>query len=268
MSVRISVWLEDRMSSTHLRSGVTYIGLACLLPAAVQSLCSCAGLFFARVLCGEEEGSITLEVAALERYFDADDDTTYRRHVRFLVLTAAHCAHLLEWDRRLAGMPTGEVRETVAEHALAVGGPAHRLAPLLLMRILAHLCTTTLAEQQQADGAEQAQQEEVDLVPLASVFVPHATMLAIFHRLRISNRQERRVHTAMLLSALDTLEYRIEHSSNESERDKLEEDYDQIQEVRQWRRQRQASGYGWQRVVALTEGNTGWQVEIGRPVAA
>jgi hypothetical protein len=93
-------------------------------------------------------------------------------------------------------------------------------------------------------------------------------MLAIFHRLRISNRQERRVHTAMLLSALDTLEYRIEHSSNESERDKLEEDYDQIQEVRQWRRQRQASGYGWQRVVALTEGNTGWQVEIGRPVAA
>jgi hypothetical protein len=259
------------MSLVHLRPGVAYIGLACLLPATQQSLCSCAGLFFARVVSysGDgEEGGITLEVAALQRYFDTDDNITYHRHVRSLVLTAAQCAQLLEWDRRLASMPTCDVREVLEQHDLAVAGPAHRLAPLLLMHILSHLCTTTLAEKQQADEAEQEQKEEVDLEPLASVFVPHATMLAIFHRLRISNRNERRVHTAMLLSALDTLAWDIDHCSNASKRARLEEEYDQIQAVRQWRRQRQATGCGWQRVVALTQGNAGWQVEVGRPVAA
>jgi hypothetical protein len=248
---------------------VTYVGLAHLLPATLQALCACAGLFFARIMSrsSSEGGSVQLEVAALERYFDADDDT-YSQHVRSVHLSRQQFKLLLEWDRRLTAMPTCDVREEMEQHALAEAGPAHRLAPLLLMHILSHLCTTTLAEQQQADEAAQEQKEEVDLEPLASVFVPHATMLAIFHRLRISNRQERRVHTAMLLSALDTLEYRIEHCSNESERDELEEDYDQIQEVRRWRRQRQASGNGWQRVVALTQEKAGWQVEVGMPVAA
>lgn len=97
---------------------VLYIGLATLLPAS-RLLCSCAGLFFARVKSYRSDERVTVEVAALERYFNADDDT-YHRHVRIMVLSKIAFAQLLEWDRRLAGMPTCEVRELVKDHVRQV----------------------------------------------------------------------------------------------------------------------------------------------------
>jgi hypothetical protein len=138
---------------------VTYAGLAALLPATLQSLCSCAGLFFARIVSRSSDGveeSVAVEVAALERYFDADDDT-YDLHVRSLTLPQRVFARLQEWDRRLAGMPTSDVRGQLAGHDLSVGGLTFRLAPLLLMQVLLSLCTTTLSEQQQQAEKQQLQ---------------------------------------------------------------------------------------------------------------
>jgi hypothetical protein len=130
------------------------------------------------------------------------------------------------------------------------------------------MCTTTLAQEQQARAQATAHNEEQDPVPVASVFVPHATMLAIFQRLRISSREDRRVHTAMLLASIDEVQFQVNQCTNARKRATLEQQYDQIQDVRKWRRQRQAAGCDWQRVVAPSCMSAGWQVEVGMPVAA
>ena len=94
---------------------VLYIGLAGLLPSDLQVHYSCAGLFFGRVVVQDQE-QVHLETAAFSHYFHGDV-ATRERHVRRMTLSRAMFVQLLEWDRRLAGMATCDVREVVEEHA-------------------------------------------------------------------------------------------------------------------------------------------------------
>ena len=131
------------LGSIHIRQAVhqpaasdmTYIGLAALVPVELRALCTCAGLFFARVygegkLQGGQE--YYLEIAALPHYFDAQADSR-QKHIRTMTLSATQFALLVEYDRHLAGMPTCDVRELVIDHATAQGyypQPACHTSPL------------------------------------------------------------------------------------------------------------------------------------------
>lgn len=118
-SIRISS-IAQQPAATDM----TYIGLATLVPVELRALCTCAGLFFARVYgqgAGNGEQEYYLEIAALSHYFDADAPT-HQKHVRMMMLSASQFALLVEYDRQLAGMPTCDVRELVTDHVAA-----HRL---------------------------------------------------------------------------------------------------------------------------------------------
>ena len=124
LSQAISV---SRQYATSLSRDTTYIGLASLLPQEYQALCSCAGLFFVRLgdTCAGDDLS-RVEVAALDRYFFADEKTQ-KRHIRAIFLSAEESVQLLEYDRRLASMATCDVRELIESHVMRVEGEA---APL------------------------------------------------------------------------------------------------------------------------------------------
>src|SRR2546430_2589761 len=76
-----------------------YIGLAGLLPENLRVLCSCAGLFFARIVSRNKE--VELEVAALARYF-AGDDATLEHHIRKVTLSSTQFEQFLEYDHERA----------------------------------------------------------------------------------------------------------------------------------------------------------------------
>jgi hypothetical protein len=280
---------EDIHSVKAGSEDVTYIGPAWLLPEHLRARCACAGLFFARVVSYRND-DIELEVAALAHYFDADD-ISYKRHVCLMTISPVQFALLLEWDRHLATLATCDVREIVIEHTMAVRREQATHAGTGCVTIDLGVTLPEGTEKEKEMGAEQQAQrqaeqsvegarafaaeerEEVDLVPLKpSVFVPRYVVQEVFHRLQITRRRDRRVHTAILVAVLDVLEAQMDQSYGWQEHRELEEQYEQIRFVRQWRRQQRDRGYGWQRVVALEEswkhGQAGWEVIVGMPVAA
>ncbi len=266
--IRIGTIAEQPQADT---STLLFIGLAALLPAQLRSLCSCAGLFYARVLW-TDGGQYHLEIAALAHYFTADQRTR-DRHVRRIVLAAADFTQLLEWDRSLAGKATCDVRELVEEHMAMIEQS---------QRVQVSVATdTSLADKREHQHIEEnalphgdaskenSEDTEVDLQIIARVSVPHRIVQEVFKRLNITANRERRVHTALLVAALDTIQMQLDSSLAVKTRQRLEREHDEIRRVQRWRRQRRNEGYGWQRVVTLMPivSGTGWDLVIGRPAA-
>lgn len=238
---------------------VVYVGLSSLVPAGLRALCSCAGLMYARVRDLQVGGDLyQIEVAALAHYFEAPSRTR-DRHVRSIVLPAKNFALLLEWDRSLAGKATCDVRELMEEHVAIIQAqqadtkdePEHQ-----------HAAEDT---RPQGDTGE----KEDDLEILTSVFVPRMVIRETFDTWHITARRERRVQSALLVAAMEMVDWQIEHCHSLQERDRLEATYKEIRAVRRWRRERRNAGYGWQRVVTLTPlvSGTGWDLVIGKPAA-
>jgi hypothetical protein len=255
---------------------VLYIGHASLVPLRLHALCSCADLFFARILTSDQEHA-HVEIAALPHYFDADE-ISRQRHVRTLTLTHAQFGLLmLEYDRRLASMATCDVLEIVEQHAvqarasqmLQTGKVSVATDILYAAREAVEPEEQYVREHEDVDACEQ-DHEDADLVPLPTLFIAHGAMRAAFEKLHITMRRERRVHTAILHAALDTLSMRLDRCRSRQEYSRLEQQHDQIRSVQQWRRQRRDRGSGWQRVVVLEpaceQGRAGWNVIIGVPL--
>lgn len=93
---------------------ITYIGLADLIPSHLRALCTCANLFFTRIITVSDE-QYHIEIAALPYYFDADERSR-QRHVRTITLPQARFYLLLEYDRHLANLATCDVLESVEQH--------------------------------------------------------------------------------------------------------------------------------------------------------
>ncbi len=253
-------------SVPSVQKEILYVGLACLLPSDVHALCTCAGLFFAqlvnRTACGE---LYHVEVTALSHYFSADV-ATRRKHVRTLSLLPEQMAQLLEWDRRLAGMATCDVREVVALH----------VAEVLCQRLSVVTDTALHTEHQHMveedahshedaeDKGEEQDREDADLMPLPTLFVSHNAIRQALDVLQITSKWDRRVQTALLIAARETIFRQLEYC-HQWERHDLERQLTHIHNVQQWRRRRR----GWQRVVTLVpardSGCSGWDVIIGVP---
>ena len=222
-----------------------FLAPAALLPADLRALCSCAGLFYARVwdVLETDEGPVyDLEVAALARYFTGPG-TTYQQHVRGFDLPANQFTFFLEWDRALDAMATSDVRDLVEEHArrATIAIPAE---PVALER-----------------------EEEADLLPLPQMFVTRTAVRDALDKTQANEHGRRIVQTALLEAALETLSEQLEQRwMGQQERCQLERCYEQIRAVQQWRRTRRT----WQRVVAfapvLDQGRRGWDIVIGVPV--
>lgn len=253
------------------RISVVFVGLACLLPAPLRLLCSCAGLFFARVtrLNGDQ---YHLEVAALPHYFDADDRTR-ERHVRSVKATLPLFAQLLEWDRTFVGKATCDVRELVEEHVAAfllaqnVDAPQESRPLPTAASVHEHQPVVDDTDAQEDLSSEKkGEGTEVDLQVIARVAVPHRVVLEVFKRLNITAQRERRVHTAMLIAALDTIQMQLDSPLPVTKRRQLEHEYNEIRAVQMWRRQRRDAGYSWQSVVALEPMNEAskWEMVIGK----
>ncbi|MGH2496508.1 MAG: hypothetical protein ACRDIV_17560 [Ktedonobacteraceae bacterium] len=242
---------------------VIHLGLAWLLPEALRSLCSCAGLFYARMLNTCAGGPLyRIEVAALLHYFVADPQTR-QRHVREIFLPVEQVEQLLEWERRLAGLPTGDLRELVEAHAASA-------IPLLPVEPVSAFETT----QTEASSvlAMAGDEEEADLAPLPTIFVSRAMIHESLETLEVASTRERYVQTALLHAILQTLAMQLTYCGSTRERRRLQSQYDQVCAVQQWRRLRHENGHGWQRVVTLEpaweEGRAGWDIIVGVLLAA
>lgn len=105
-----------RTNDKNLTHNMTFIGKADVLPKELRAVCSCADLFFARVLSVLPDGNLYhVEVAALSHYFDSAL-LTQKCHVRTMFLPIQQFAQMLEWDRRLAALTTCDVQEIVQSH--------------------------------------------------------------------------------------------------------------------------------------------------------
>jgi nicotinamide mononucleotide (NMN) deamidase PncC len=156
-----------------------YIGLAHLLPVDLRAFCSCAGLFYVRVLGSYADGDLyRAEVAALSRYFDADF-VTYKRHVRTVIFSVEELNLLLEYDRSLAAIATCDVRDLVVEHAaqarrrmgIYVPTGATETAEALTTRGEVFVATDTLQETLEASQPLETAQKRVSQHSRANVSV-------------------------------------------------------------------------------------------------
>ena len=241
---------DHRDGGIHV--GMTYVGFARLLPDELHALCSCAGLFYAQVLGVCADGDLyRVEIAALSHYFIVDPQTR-KRHVREIFLPGEQVGgQLLEYDRRLAGLATCDLRELVGEHAAQTAAVA------------------AVPAVGDCEDEEEPDEEEADLVPLPSIFVSRATICESLETLQVTGKRERCVQTVMLHAILETLSTQLKYCSSTRERRHLQRSYDQVCAVQQWRRQRRDEGYRWQRVVTLEpaweQDRAGWDLIVGVP---
>ena len=163
------------------------------------------------------------------------------------VLPASAFNIALIYDRHLAGLPTCDLRELVEERA-AQTVPVATIAPV----------------------GDCNDEEEADLAPLATIFVSQETIRESLETMQVTGTRERRVQTVLLHATLQTLSTQMKHSYNKREYRRLQNQYDLVCSVQQWRRQRRDKGHGWQRVVTLEEswqeGRAGWDIIVGVPV--
>lgn len=191
-------------------SAVLYTGLADLLPACLRVLCSSAGLVYLRVHALRAGGDLfDVEVAALPHYFDAPSQTR-DCHVRRMVLPADDFACLLEWDRNLAGRPTYEVRELLAERQVS----AHVVCVRKDVSVPAHSDIACRAEATDDENDVYALEPEPEtlILPLETIreAVGVGVALDSCHR-SISPRPSRATITRMLVHyGLESLRGEIE----------------------------------------------------------
>jgi len=146
-----------------------YVGLAALLPTDLRALCSCAGLFYLHVIREVTDDLFRVAVAAQPRYFSADAQCR-TCHVRSHFFSDEQMGQLIEWDRSLAAMETGDVQGLLRMKHLPRIQQQQEAPPTL--RIPEEIQTDTIPEptksQQEAPRRLLDRHREIDV----AAFVP------------------------------------------------------------------------------------------------
>ena len=227
-------------------------------------------------ICAPDNPSfIEVEIAALERYFFSCP-TTRKRHVCMVEMSREQLDTLLEYDRRLAALPTCDVIELIESH---VASRRHSTETPLLASTdgasSSHLHLLHTDKPKQQDVREQMytsrlEEEDVDLLALPTIFVAQHTVRNALASLQVTALRERRVQSALLHAARETLQDVLARPLDIRHYRQVVALSEQVQAIQRWRRQRRNAGYIWQRVVTLTpaqhQGQIGWNLVIGVPI--
>jgi hypothetical protein len=235
-------------TAIHIRA--IYVAPALVLPEDLTSFASCHGLTYLQPVQRLDGDNVLVHAAPLAHRLSMPG----KYYSCVLPESALNIA--LVYDRRLAGLPTCDLRELLEERAA-------QTAPIV---------TIAMVEDCKVENGndEDGEEEEADLVPLPTLFVSRQTIRESLETLHITTSKDRCVQTALLHAVLETLSIQMNCCSTR-ERRRLQRSYDEVCAVQQWRRQRREKGHGWQRVVTLEEswhkGRAGWDIIVGVPVS-